>query len=391
MTTPAIISPSSVSPKKIDAERNRHQQAGVAKRCDEGDFRSAHGQDDELVAGHHQHGRTGEMGKHREIHRLPAAERLDHQCAGQRRAGGGQHRHHQRRDGGVDLLGAEIAPGGEEDAGDRQQRPDIEARCIRAHDQHHADEAGKDGEPAAPAGRLAEKQRRAERYRERQRLQDGGDVGELHVGQGGKIGDRGQHLEDDPRGNCWLQHDLQRPERAHRPGDGIDEDRREHAAHEHDLADIHFVADRLDQRVVAGEPRHRQRHEQGTFDILGEGHFAIPAAILPSLAEIRGKCHAISRRSRSYGAQPPVFAAFRSMMKSCPFGLRVIASSMAVIRAASSGDERSTSRRSAASSWPRHMNSVPVQVRRTRLQLSQKLWVIGVMKPSRPPVSPTVT
>ena len=48
---------------------------------------------------------------------------------------------------------------------------------------------------------------------------------------------------------------------------------------------------------------------------------------------------------------------------------------------------RSGARRSTASSWPRHMNSVPVQVRRTRLQLSQKLCVIGVMKPRRPPVS----
>ncbi len=37
------------------------------------------------------------------------------------------------------------------------------------------------------------------------------------------------------------------------------------------------------------------------------------------------------------------------------------------------------------------MNSVPVQVTRTRLQPSQKLCVSGVMKPSRPPVSPTRT
>ena len=36
-------------------------------------------------------------------------------------------------------------------------------------------------------------------------------------------------------------------------------------------------------------------------------------------------------------------------------------------------------------------NSSPVQVTRTRLQLSQKLCVIGVMKPSRPPVSSIVT
>ena len=37
----------------------------------------------------------------------------------------------------------------------------------------------------------------------------------------------------------------------------------------------------------------------------------------------------------------------------------------------------------------RHM--VPVQVTRTRLQDSQKLWVSGVMKPSLPPVSSTRT
>ena len=43
------------------------------------------------------------------------------------------------------------------------------------------------------------------------------------------------------------------------------------------------------------------------------------------------------------------------------------------------------------SSWRRHMKSVPVQVRRTRLQLSQKLCVSGVMKPSLPPVSFTST
>ena len=81
----------------------------------------------------------------------------------------------------------------------------------------------------------------------------------------------------------------------------------------------------------------------------------------------------------------------RSITKSWPFGLRVIASRIAWASTASSVDgARSSSRNSAASSWPRHMNSVPVQVSRTRLQDSQKLWVIGVMKPIRPPVSRTV-
>jgi hypothetical protein len=58
---------------------------------------------------------------------------------------------------------------------------------------------------------------------------------------------------------------------------------------------------------------------------------------------------------------------------------------------ASSAPARITARRSAASSWPRQVCSVPVQVSRTRLQASQKLWLSGVMKPSRPPVSATST
>src|SRR6516225_6431736 len=81
----------------------------------------------------------------------------------------------------------------------------------------------------------------------------------------------------------------------------------------------------------------------------------------------------------------------RSMMKSWPRGLRSIASRIAASSASSPSDWRNGVRRSAASSWPRHIYSVPVQVIRTRLQLSQKLWVSGVMKPSRRPVSRTVT
>ncbi len=56
-----------------------------------------------------------------------------------------------------------------------------------------------------------------------------------------------------------------------------------------------------------------------------------------------------------------------------------------------SAEARSGLRKSEASSWPRQVCSVPVQVMRTRLQDLQKLWVIGVMKPSLPPVSPTAT
>ena len=45
----------------------------------------------------------------------------------------------------------------------------------------------------------------------------------------------------------------------------------------------------------------------------------------------------------------------RSMMKSCPLGLRVIADLIAALRTSSLSDWRNGERRSAASSWPRHM------------------------------------
>ena len=45
----------------------------------------------------------------------------------------------------------------------------------------------------------------------------------------------------------------------------------------------------------------------------------------------------------------------RSMMKSWPFGLRPIASSMACDSSSLPSEARSGARRSAASSWPRHM------------------------------------
>ena len=49
------------------------------------------------------------------------------------------------------------------------------------------------------------------------------------------------------------------------------------------------------------------------------------------------------------------------------------------------GRKRMISRRSTLASWPRHRNSRPVQVSRTRLHWSQKLWLSGVMKPMRWP------
>ena len=103
---------------------------------------------------------------------------------------------------------------------------------------------------------------------------------------------------------------------------------------------------------------------------------------------------------RPAARQPPVTLMWRltagllwrrSMTKSWPLGLRAMPRGSPASSSSSPSDARSGARRSAASSWPRHMYSVPVQVSRTRLQLSQKLWVSGVMKPSRPPVSSTRT
>ena len=81
----------------------------------------------------------------------------------------------------------------------------------------------------------------------------------------------------------------------------------------------------------------------------------------------------------------------RSMMKSWPLGLRAMPARIASRSGASLSEARKGPRRSTASSCPRHMYIVPVQVTRTRLQDLQKLWVRGVMKPSRPPVSATST
>src|SRR3978361_1947243 len=99
-------------------------------------------------------------------------------------------------------------------------------------------------------------------------------------------------------------------------------------------------------------------------------------------------------------SQPPVTLMWRltlgrlclrSMMKSWPFGFKPLERSRAALSRSSSAEARSGLRKSEASSWPRQVCNVPVQVIRTRLQDSQKLWVMGVMKPSFPPVSLTRT
>src|SRR5689334_20384293 len=108
----------------------------------------------------------------------------------------------------------------------------------------------------------------------------------------------------------------------------------------------------------------------------------------------------IGNKYRSPIIQPPVTLMWRltlgrlwrrSMMKSCPLGFCPMARSIAAPSSALSGELRSGLRRSEASSCPRQVWIVPVQVMRTRLQDSQKLCVIGVMKPSLPPVSATRT
>src|SRR3978361_1808882 len=99
-------------------------------------------------------------------------------------------------------------------------------------------------------------------------------------------------------------------------------------------------------------------------------------------------------------SQPPVTLMWRltlgrlclrSMMKSWPLGFRPMARSIAVASRPSSAEARSGLRRSEASSWPRQVCSVPVQVIRTRLQDSQKLWGNGGMRMIWSPVSQTRT
>ena len=86
-------------------------------------------------------------------------------------------------------------------------------------------------------------------------------------------------------------------------------------------------------------------------------------------------------------AQPPVTLIWRltagpvlrrSMMKSWPFGLPSLAGDgiIALVRRPPARAEIGIVILSKA------QQSLPVHVTRTRLQLSQKLWVSGVMKPS---------
>ena len=63
------------------------------------------------------------------------------------------------------------------------KRIDVEPVEAGPHDDQHAGEADGDRQPAPPADGLAEEQRRAHRDGQRQRLQDGRDVGDRQMRQ----------------------------------------------------------------------------------------------------------------------------------------------------------------------------------------------------------------
>ena len=72
----------------------------------------------------------------------------------------------------------------------------------------------------------------------------------------------------------------------------------------------------------------------------------------------------------------------RRKSKSWPFGFMRILSKIAFMSGASSlGCSRNNGIKSTLSSCPKHKYYSPLQVMRTRLQLSQKLWECGEIKP----------
>src|SRR5215208_1398514 len=101
-----------------------------------------------------------------------------------------------------------------------------------------------------------------------------------------------------------------------------------------------FVVDRVNDAACPEKPVHAR----------------VPSAV--------GKIVDASVLNRPEKRQPPVTLMWRasagalwrrSIMKSCPLGLRVIASSIAASSRSLPSDARSGRRKSAASSWPRHM------------------------------------
>src|SRR5579871_1638121 len=137
-----------------------------------------------------------------------------------------------------------------------------------------------------------------------------------------------------------------------------------------------------ERRILLGQQRLQRGKRRGG---LGKAALAPPGDV----------GQAAEHQDARHGGQPPVVdmkretagCAPRSMWKSWPLGLASTAARIAASSAASSAPERITARRSLASSRPRQVCNVPVQVSLTRLQPSQKLWLSGVMKPRRPPVS----
>ncbi len=90
---------------------------------------------------------------------------------------------------------------------------------------------------------------------------------------------------------------------------------------------------------------------------LVEVEASVPAALVRTTStDAYARGHAISRPSRSWRRRHGRASCWRrSMMKSWPLGLRAIAAVIAWSRISSLSDARNGARRSAASSWPRHM------------------------------------
>jgi hypothetical protein len=130
--------------------------------------------------------------------------------------------------------------------------------------------------------------------------------------------------------------------------------------------------------LVVGAPELAARESAG-----GAGREAGWVTRSTADLEIRSR---ISRASR-FGTQPPVMLMKRTSfcgasMNSWRSGLRSMARRMAALISLSVAPPRMRPRKSMRSSWPRQRCRMPSTVRRTRLQVSQKCWEMGVMKPT---------
>ena len=97
-----------------------------------------------------------------------------------------------------------------------QQGIGVETLEAGPHDDGDADEAGENGQPAAPADAFAEQQRRAHGDGERQCLQHGRDIGDRQLGKRYQEGDRCERLAGHAQHDQRLKHKARRA--AARPG-----------------------------------------------------------------------------------------------------------------------------------------------------------------------------